>query len=68
MFSLIQDYDGHWYVIPSKKRKETEEYFREVDKYWEEMPEDKDEPETPDWLDPVGGSPGLVEFEDYTIK
>jgi len=25
MFALIQDDDGHWFVIPSNKRKETEE-------------------------------------------
>ena len=36
MFSLIQDDDGHWFVIPSNKRSAAEKYFKEVYKYYEE--------------------------------
>jgi hypothetical protein len=68
MYELFQDNDGHWFVIPSGKCEETEKYFERLYKYMDEMPDDEDEPEEPEWLEEVGGSPSLVKFSNYVIE
>ncbi len=61
MYCLVQDDDGHWFVIPAEKQDEFEEYMRKIYDLGEY-------PEEPEWLDGVGGAPSRVIFENYTIK
>jgi hypothetical protein len=68
MYCLIQDDDGHWFVIPKNKVHATQKYFAAIYKYWDDMPEDEEEPEQPDWLDEVGGSISSVVFPSYEIQ
>ena len=58
-YILTPDNDCHWFVIPVDKKAEWFD-FCESDNYGYE-----DEPQ---WAKNVGGSPCLVEFENYTIK
>jgi hypothetical protein len=66
-YCLIQDDDGHWYVIPKDKQESAYKYFEAIYKYYDDMPEDEDEPEQPKWLDEVGGAISNVVFSDYKI-
>ena len=59
MSVIVQDDDGHWYVIPADRRQEFDS--------WGES-EGEDSWIAPDWAVRVGGSPSLVEFNDYVIK
>ena len=55
---LIQDNDGHWYVIPADRGKDFNQ--------WLELDPDDDKSWTkPEYADDVGGSPTLVKFKDY---
>jgi hypothetical protein len=67
MFCLINDDDGHWYIIPADKRIETWNYFEKLYKYYEEMPEDEEEPNEPDWLVKINTSLSYVTFPSYKI-
>lgn len=67
MYCLVQDDDCHWYVIPANKRLETYDYFEKLYKYWDEMPEDEEEPNEPEWLERVNTSISYVTFPSYTI-
>lgn len=64
-YCLIQDDDAHWYVIPAKKLKATESYFRKVYHFWHDGKGDL--PPEPSWLVRVGGSPSSVKFTSYVI-
>ena len=67
-YCLINDDDGHWYIIPSNKRGEAEKYFLSVYRFWDEMPEDMECPEEPSWLEELNKHPMWVSFEDYEIE
>jgi hypothetical protein len=68
MYRLISDDDGHWYVIPKDKEQEAICYFEKIYEYYEDMLEDEEEPEMPDWLDEISGSPTMVIFKSYEIE
>jgi hypothetical protein len=58
---LVQDNDGHWYVIPTQDEKAWDE--------WCAIPEDDERSwEPPKFALAVGGSPSLVHFSDPTIS
>ena len=54
---LVQDDDGHWYVIPEDKQR--------LFGLWVATNGEEDQPE---WADEVGGAPSRVVFGNYTIK
>lgn len=56
MYILIQDNDGHWYVIPDK----------EQDTWWDWC--ELDLADVPDFATHVGGSTVLVKFNDFRIE
>lgn len=62
---LIQDDDGHWYVIPIAKEAEAERYFAAVYTYWRDGKGNL--PTEPAWLKTVGGAPSLVKFTGFRI-
>lgn len=66
-FCLIQDEDCHWYICPAQFVEAAEAYFEKVSDYWNEMPDDVDEPEQPEYLQQVGGSPSLVTFTNPIV-
>lgn len=57
-FILIQDNDGHWYVIPADK---TDDWFK-----WEES-QDYQDGIVPEYAEEVGGCYTRVKFKDYKI-
>lgn len=59
-FSLHQDNDSHWYIIPTDKLSEWEEFI-ELD------PDDEEAWDVPEWAEAVGGSPSLVTFYRYQV-
>jgi hypothetical protein len=59
-YTLHQDNDSHWYVIPADKVPEWEE-FLELD------PDDPESWDAPEWAEAVGGSPSLVIFNSYQV-
>jgi len=67
MYCLVNDDDGHWYVVPEDKRLEAFDYFEKVYKYWDELPEDEVEPEEPAWLEEINTSISYVVFPSYRI-
>ena len=67
-YCLINDDDGHWFIIPSNKREEAETYFLSIYRYWEEMPDDMECPNEPNWLLPLNVHPMYVAFESYEIE
>lgn len=50
---LDSDNDGHWYIIPANKRHAWEDWV------------DSNEPETPDFVEPINGCPSRVVFKEY---
>lgn len=58
-FILVMDNECHWYVIPAAKRirwslwLDSEESQRGIE---------------PDYADPVGGNPNMVQFDSYVIR
>lgn len=56
MHAIVQDGDGHWYVIPADCRRQWSEFDTEADDFY-----------LPDWARPIGGGPQLVVFGDYKI-
>jgi hypothetical protein len=67
MYRLIKDDDGHLYVIPADKLDDASRYFDAVYKYWDEMPDDEEEPPEPDWLKSLGCAMSCVKFPSYEI-
>jgi len=61
MFCLVQDEDGHWFVIPENKMDKWEEYLDKVYNL-------EEYPEQPSWVDEIGGNPNRVVFPSYEIK
>ena len=56
-YCLVEDDDGHWYVIPTDRRVAFDLWLCNPDS----------DPIPPEWAEPVGGSPSLVEFTEYMI-
>jgi len=54
---LVEDDDGHWYVIPRSRLKD---FYN-----WLSSDESGSEP---DWVKRVGGSPSLVSFVEFEIE
>jgi hypothetical protein len=67
MYCLVEDNDNHWYIIPEDKRLETYDYFDKVYKYWEDLPENEEEPDEPDWLVRINTGVSYVVFPSYRI-
>lgn len=61
-FSLIQDDDCHWYLVPAEKREDAREYFQEVYEYWEHNTGQL-KPDKPEWLQRIDG-PHRLTFTD----
>ncbi len=59
-YILVQDDCSHWYVIPKNKEEEWEKFIND--------PKQCELGCVPEFADQVGGSPTLVEFENYNIK
>ena len=60
-YTLIQDNDWHWYVIPSNCQNDWSE--------WCEIPEDEEESwESPEFAREVWWCTSLVEFENFIIN
>jgi hypothetical protein len=53
---LVQDGDGHWYVIPVDRQADFVKWAANTDETW-----------VPDWASAVNGSPTLVTFNKYQI-
>jgi hypothetical protein len=59
-YFLNTDNDSHWYLIPTEKREEWEN--------WCELPEgDENSWNVPEWAEALGGAPNQVEFENPTF-
>lgn len=56
---LVEDDDGHWYVIPRSKLKEFHTWLSR---------EEAELGGTPEYAKRVGGSPSLVSFRDFEIE
>ena len=59
-YFLSQDNDSHWYVIPSEKEEDWND-FLDIDE------DDEASWDIPDWADAIGGSPSLVRFPNYRV-
>jgi len=68
MYCFIPDNDGHWYIIPADKRRETYDYFEKLYSYWEYMPEDEDEPIEPEWINKIKVGISYVTFPSYEYE
>lgn len=60
-YILTQDDDGHWFVIPANMK---DEWYLWKERFYNHNSNE----DVPDWADAVGGSPSLVEFENYIIR
>jgi hypothetical protein len=58
---LTQDNDGHWYIIPSDREKDFNEWLS-ID------PDDERSWTPPEYSLEVGGSPTLVKFKAFRIE
>lgn len=61
-FTLTQDNDSHWYLIPAKKKSLWEKFLNAS-----ADPEDCNPPDAPDFAIVIGGAYSRVEFENPTI-
>jgi hypothetical protein len=61
-YVLVTDNDSHWYVIPAA-RQDHWDANAQNDFTGEEGPG-----EIPDYAEPVGGAPSLVEFDSYVLN
>lgn len=66
-FVLISDDDGHWYICPQDRQSEADKYFEKVAEYMDDFESCALEPELPEYLTPVNGSPSLVSFTDWQV-
>ena len=71
-YCIVDDDDGHHYVIPVDKEEEWSDWVESATNYWNEMKYDEEEPELPEWADSIGGCPSLVKFglnnSSYVIR
>lgn len=58
-FILVQDEDSHWYVIPSNKENEWNNFLNGAD---------ADNWDIPAYAEGIGGSYTLVKFKKYRIE
>ena len=71
-FCLVSDDDGHWFICPSDKLDEFNDYLDDVSSYWKRVETlsrrkliSRDRPpEQPDWLLPIDG-PHTIKFKEY---
>ena len=56
---LVEDDDGHWYVIPRSRLKDFYNWLSS---------DEADMGISPDWAKTVGGSPSLVSFAEFDIE
>ncbi len=66
-YVIVDDGDGHGYVIPATRQAEFHKIVEAIGLYWDRM-DIGPAPEIPDWAVEIGGSPTLVEFEHYIIR
>lgn len=50
---IIQDDDGHWYVVPTNKEKEAESWLTELYRSTEEGDGSDTIADLPDWMCPI---------------
>jgi hypothetical protein len=60
-YCLVQDDDCHWYVIPVDRQKEFSDWLYRMHRLCVDE-------RLPSYADMVGGSPSLVEFQNYDIR
>ncbi len=64
-YCLLQDDDGHWYVVPVEQEKAFHQFVEQCGRYWGgpacELVEEP--PRLPEGICEVGGAPSLVTFE-----
>jgi len=68
-YCLIQDESCHWYLCPSDKKREAEQYFESLREYWEvgwNLP-GTSEPKQPTYLKQID-SPHRLVFTNPEIK
>lgn len=62
-FSLIQDDDCRWYLVPAEKREEARKYFDAVAAFWNDDDAEGDEPAMPKYIQHIDG-PHRLTFEN----
>lgn len=58
-YMLVDDDDGHWYVIPAKREADWDKWVGGEE--WQDG-------NAPSYADSVGGSPRLIEIFSYRIN
>ena len=61
-YALFADDDGHWYVIPSDRRCDADNYLAEVEAYWDKDPGEEDDgpPVQPAWMQQIDGPESIT--------